>query len=107
MGSKRFKLVARVSSSSPKAVKPILEGAFTKGSVKEANGEFAVEAEMEGKGAKESAQALNVSTATVRNHIRALLRKLRVHSKLEAIALVLRAAPGDRARRVAAEGPSR
>ncbi|MBZ5637362.1 MAG: LuxR C-terminal-related transcriptional regulator [Acidobacteriia bacterium] len=62
---------------------------------------------MEGKGAKESAQALNVSTATVRNHIRALLRKLRVHSKLEAIALVLRAAPGDRARRVAAEGPSR
>ncbi len=47
---------------------------------------------MDGKGAKETAQALDVSTATVRNHIRGLLRKLRVHSKLEAIALVMRAA---------------
>ncbi len=49
---------------------------------------------MDGKGAKESAQALEVSTATVRNHIRSLLRKLKVHSKLEAVALVMRAAVG-------------
>jgi DNA-binding CsgD family transcriptional regulator len=67
---------------------------------------------MEGKGAKETAQALDVSTATVRNHIRAILRKLRVHSKLEAIALVLRGAPGgaghlgERTRSVTVEGSS-
>ncbi len=48
---------------------------------------------MEGKGAKETAQSLDVSTATVRNHIRGVLRKLKVHSKLEAIALIMRHEP--------------
>ncbi len=48
---------------------------------------------MAGKGAKETAKELDVSTATVRNHIRGLLRKLKVHSKLEALALVMRHAP--------------
>jgi hypothetical protein len=53
MATKHFKLIASVSSASPRAVMPVLEKAVTKGSVKEANGEFAVEAEMEGKSAKE------------------------------------------------------
>ncbi|HVB95937.1 MAG TPA: hypothetical protein VND41_04975 [Nitrososphaerales archaeon] len=53
MVRKHFRVVARVSSSNPKAVKPILEKAITKGSVKEAGGEFVVEAEMEGESAKE------------------------------------------------------
>ena len=58
MASKRFRLVARVSSSSPKAVKPVLEKAFGKGSVKEAGGEFLVEAGMEGGSAKELNRSL-------------------------------------------------
>ncbi len=37
----------------------------------------------------EDAQRLGASTETVRNHIRSLLRKLEVHGKLEALALVL------------------
>jgi hypothetical protein len=53
MANKHFKLIARVSSASPKAVKPVLEKAVTKGSVKEANGEFVIEARMEGENAKE------------------------------------------------------
>jgi hypothetical protein len=53
MANRRFKLVARVSSASPKAVKPALQGAIAKGSVKEVNGEFIVEAEMEGESAKD------------------------------------------------------
>jgi hypothetical protein len=48
MTGKRFRLVARVSSASPKAIKPILERAVTNGSVKEAKDEFVVEAEMVG-----------------------------------------------------------
>ncbi len=58
MAGKRFKLNARVSSSSPTAVKPILEKAFARGSVKEADGEFVVEAEMEGESAKELNRSL-------------------------------------------------
>jgi len=46
-----------VSSTAPKAIKPVLEKLIAKGSVKEANGEFVVEAEMEG----ESARDLNRS----------------------------------------------
>lgn len=53
MASKRFKVVARVSTSSPKAIKPILDQAVTTGSVREANDEFVVEAEMKGESAKE------------------------------------------------------
>jgi hypothetical protein len=58
MSNKRFKLLARVSSSSPKAVKPILEKAIAKGSVHEAGGEFVIEAEMEGESAKELNRSL-------------------------------------------------
>jgi len=58
MTNKRFKLVARVSSSSPAAVKPALEKAVAKGTVKEENGEFVVEAEFEGESAKELNRAL-------------------------------------------------
>jgi hypothetical protein len=53
MANKHFKLIARVSSANPRAVRPVLETAVTKGSVKEANGEFVVEAGMEGESAKE------------------------------------------------------
>jgi hypothetical protein len=53
MANKHFKLIARVSSASPRAVRPVLETAVTNGSVKEANGEFVVEAGMEGESAKE------------------------------------------------------
>jgi len=58
MTGRRFKLVGRVSSSSPKAVKPILEKAVAQGSVREANGEFVVEAQLEGESAKELNRAL-------------------------------------------------
>ena len=39
---------------------------------------------------KEIAQALDISLATVRNHVHNLLEKLEVHSKLEAISLAYR-----------------
>ena len=58
MASERFRLVARVSSSSPKAIKPALERAVANGSVKEAKGEFVVEAELQGESAKELNRAL-------------------------------------------------
>jgi hypothetical protein len=58
MAGKRSKLTARVSSSSPRAVKPVLKEACTRGSVKEADGEFIVEAEMEGASAKELNRSL-------------------------------------------------
>ncbi len=51
----------------------------------------------------EDAQRLGASTETVRNHIRSLLRKLKVHSKLEA--LVLRRGPRDGDRRPAGTSP--
>ena len=53
MVSKHFRLMARVSSSNPKAIRPVLEQAVMKGSVREANGEYTVEAEMEGETAKD------------------------------------------------------
>ncbi len=53
MAIKHFKLVARVSSSNPRAVKPILEQSVKTGTVKEVGGEFLVETEMEGESAKE------------------------------------------------------
>jgi DNA-binding NarL/FixJ family response regulator len=40
---------------------------------------------------KEIAQRLEISVATVRNHVHNLLEKLGVHSKLEAISLAYRA----------------
>jgi hypothetical protein len=52
-----FKLKARVSSSDPRAIQPILEGLVTQGLVTRAGEDFLVEAEMEGT----SAKALNRS----------------------------------------------
>jgi hypothetical protein len=51
--SKRFRVAARVSSSNLRAIKPVLEQLIKTGSVREAEGEFIVEAEMEGDSAKE------------------------------------------------------
>ena len=53
MVNKHFKLTARVSSSNPQAVKPVLQKLIKKGYVKEEEGEFRVEAEMDGASAKE------------------------------------------------------
>lgn len=58
MVNKHFKLTARVSSSNPHAVKPVLQKLVTKGSVKEAEGEFLVQADMEGSSAKELNRSL-------------------------------------------------
>jgi hypothetical protein len=56
--SKRFRLVARVSSSNPQAIRPVLEEFIKKGSVKKQGDEFVVEAEMEGADAKELNRSL-------------------------------------------------
>jgi hypothetical protein len=53
-----FKLKARVSSSNPRSIQPVLEGLVTKGSVKKVRDEFVVEAEMEGTSAKELNRSL-------------------------------------------------
>ncbi len=55
MVKKRFSLVARVSSDSPAAVRPVLKRLVADGSIKEGSnaGEFLVEAEMNGESAKE------------------------------------------------------
>ncbi len=58
MVSKHFRVVARVSSSNPKAVKPVLEQATTKGTIKEVKGEYSVEADMIGESAKDLNRAL-------------------------------------------------
>ena len=56
--AKRFRMTARVSSNSPKAIKPVLENAVGKASVKEESGEFLVEAKIEGESPKELNRAL-------------------------------------------------
>jgi hypothetical protein len=53
MPNKYFKLSARVSSSNPQAIRPVLENLITQGSVQEVKEEFQVEAGMEGESAKE------------------------------------------------------
>jgi len=50
---KHFKLVARVSSSTPQAIEPVLKSLVTKGSVKREQNEFVVNADVEGDNAKE------------------------------------------------------
>jgi len=45
----------------------------------------------EGAGTREIAAALHITGATVRTHIQHILRKLEVHSRLEAVTLALRA----------------
>jgi len=44
----------------------------------------------DGTGTSEIADTLFISVATVRNHVQNILRKLEVHSKLEAVAVALR-----------------
>jgi hypothetical protein len=58
VANKRFKLTARVSSSSPQAIRPVLEKFITKGSVKKENDEFIIETEMQGSDAKELNRSL-------------------------------------------------
>jgi len=53
LANRRFRLVARVSSSSPGAIEPVLRQLLPAGSVKEVDGEFLVDAEMQGGNAKE------------------------------------------------------
>jgi hypothetical protein len=50
--------MARVSSSNPQAIRPVLKEFITKGSVKKAGDEFIVEAEMQGADAKELNRSL-------------------------------------------------
>lgn len=53
MAKKEFRLVARVSSSKPNAIRPVLKRIITTGSVSEKNEEFVIEARMNGESAKE------------------------------------------------------
>lgn len=48
-----------------------------------------------GHGTREIARTLVISPATVRNHVQSILRKLGVHSRLEAVALVNSWEPSD------------
>ncbi len=58
MARKHFRLVARVSSSSPKLIKPVLEALIRSGSVKEEGGEYIIRADMEGESAKDLNRSL-------------------------------------------------
>ncbi|HME53000.1 MAG TPA: hypothetical protein VKM55_12335 [Candidatus Lokiarchaeia archaeon] len=58
MDANRFRLVARVSSSNPQAIKPVLEKFITKGSVEKDDDEFIIDAEMQGIDAKELNRSL-------------------------------------------------
>lgn len=56
--NRNFKLKARVSSSNPRAIQPVLERLVMQGSVTKVGDEFLVEAEMEGTSAKELNRSL-------------------------------------------------
>lgn len=58
MAKKRFTLAARVSSSNPQAISPVLKKLITEGSVKREGDEFLVNAKMEGADAKELNRSL-------------------------------------------------
>ena len=70
MLDKYFKLTARVSSSNPRAIRPILENLITQGSVKEVQEEFQVGAGMEGESAKELNRFLQSSLRRVEKRTR-------------------------------------
>jgi hypothetical protein len=53
-----YSLSAKVDSSSPDAIEPVLRRLVTKGSVKKEKGVFMVEAELEGPSAKELNRSL-------------------------------------------------
>ena len=52
MPNRYFQLRARVSSSNPQAIRPVLENLITQGRVQEVEEEFQVEAGMEGESAR-------------------------------------------------------
>jgi hypothetical protein len=56
--NKHFKLQARVSSSNPDGIRPVLQRMIQKGSVSEEGGEYVVKAEVEGDNAKDLNRAL-------------------------------------------------
>jgi len=58
MAKKRFTLTARVSSSNPQAIRPVLKKLVAEGAVKREGNEFIVDAEMEGTDAKELNRSL-------------------------------------------------
>ena len=58
MVNKRLRLTARFSSSSPQAIRPVLEKFITKGSVKKEDDDFVIETEMQGSSAKELNRSL-------------------------------------------------
>jgi len=68
--TKYFKLIARVSSANPQAIRPVLENLVTQGSVKEVEEEFLVEAEMEGESARELNRSLLSSLRRVEKRTR-------------------------------------
>ena len=68
--NKYFKLIARVSSSNPQAIRPVLENLVTQGSVEEVEEEFLIEAEMEGESAKELNRSLLSSLRRVEKRTR-------------------------------------
>jgi hypothetical protein len=74
MMNKPFKLIARVSSSNPQAIRPVLENQVTKGRVKEVAEEYLVEAEMEGESAKELNRFLLSSLSRVEKRTKAACR---------------------------------
>ena len=70
MPNQYFQLRARVSSSHPQAIRPVLENLITQGSVKEVKGEFQVEAGMDGESAKELNRLLLSSLRRVEKRTR-------------------------------------
>ena len=53
MAKKRFTLTARVSSSNPQAIEPVLKNLISEGSVKKEGPQFIINAKMEGESAKD------------------------------------------------------
>ncbi len=75
MAEKRFKLVARISSDSPSAIKPVLERVIgNKGTVKPTEEGFEVNAELSG----ESARDLN---RLLLSEMRKVEKKTRIRSE--------------------------
>jgi hypothetical protein len=70
MVKKHFRLIARVSSANPQAIRPVLRKFVTKGSLKKVADEFIVEAEIEGVNAKELNRSLLSALRRVENKTR-------------------------------------
>lgn len=58
MTGSHFRLVARVSTNSPKRIRPILGEVFSGGQIREEGTEFVVETAMEGASAKDLNRAV-------------------------------------------------